>query len=77
MSQYPRTKKLVTPKNKSSSKKQVSLRSKPSYTGGVNLTPLISALLLAGIKLALEQKKKTKKVTDNSKSKTKPLRRTI
>lgn len=29
-------------------------------TGGVNLTPLISALLLAGIKLALEQKKKAK-----------------
>ena len=28
--------------------------------GGVNLTPLISALLLAGIKLALEQKKKAK-----------------
>ena len=35
---------------------------KPSSrkTGGVNLTPLISALLLAGIKLALEQKKKAK-----------------
>jgi hypothetical protein len=47
-------------------------------TGGVNLTPLISALLLAGIKLSLEQNKKTKKVTSNSKStKTKPRRRTI
>jgi hypothetical protein len=47
-------------------------------TGGVNLTPLISALLLAGIKLSLEQNKKTKKVASNSKStKTKPRRRTI
>lgn len=50
----------------------------PSHTGGVNLTPLISALLLAGIKLSLEQNKKTKKVASNSKStKTKPRRRTI
>jgi hypothetical protein len=47
-------------------------------TGGVNLTPLISALLLAGIKLSLEQNKKTKKVACDSKStKTKPRRRTI
>ena len=47
-------------------------------TGGVNLTPLISALLLAGIKLSLEQNKKTKKVASDSKStKTKPRRRTI
>lgn len=38
------------------------IKRKPSSrkTGGVNLTPLISALLLAGIKLALEQKKKAK-----------------
>ena len=36
--------------------------------GGVNLTPLISALLLAGIKLSLEQNKKAKKNTDASKS---------
>lgn len=36
--------------------------------GGVNLTPLISALLLAGIKLSLEQNKKAKKGTDASKS---------
>ena len=36
--------------------------------GGVNLTPLISALLLAGIKLSLEQNKKGKKGTDASKS---------
>ncbi len=49
-----------------------------SHTGGVNLTPLISALLLAGIKLSLEQNKKTKKVASNSKStKTKPRRRTV
>ena len=47
-------------------------------TGGVNLTPLISALLLAGIKLSLELNKKTKKVASNSKStKTKSRRRTI
>ena len=36
--------------------------------GGVNLTPLISALLLAGIKLSLELNKKTKKSTDATKS---------
>ncbi len=42
--------------------------------GGVNLTPLISALLLAGIKLSLEQNKKAKKNTDASKS-TKSKRR--
>ncbi len=33
------------------------IRKRPRSVGGVNLTPLISALLLAGIKLALEQKK--------------------
>ena len=54
--------------------------------GGVNLTPLISALLLAGIKLALEQKKKaksanavnaaktTKSATSKSTKATKPLK---
>lgn len=35
--------------------------------GGFNLTPLISALLLAGIRLSLE-KKKDKKITDERKS---------
>ena len=35
-------------------------KAKARSVGGVNLTPLISALLLAGIKLALEQKKKAK-----------------
>ena len=52
--------------------------------GGFNLTPLISALLLAGIKLSLEQNKKNgtngtksnkdKKITDARKS-SKPKRR--
>lgn len=54
--------------------------------GGFNLTPLISALLLAGIKLSLEQNKngangtrgtksnKDKKITDARKS-SKPKRR--
>ena len=56
---------------------RLSSQSSP-HKGGVNLTPLISALLLAGIKLSLEQNKKTKKVASNSKStKTKPRRRTI
>jgi len=43
---------------------------KPKSVGGVNLTPLISALLLAGIKLALEQKKiaKTSKATKTAKT---------
>jgi len=41
--------------------------------GGFNLTPLISALLLAGIRLSLE-KKKDKKITDERKS-SKPKRR--
>jgi hypothetical protein len=41
--------------------------------GGFNLTPLISALLLAGIRLSLEKKKgangtKDKKITDERKS---------
>lgn len=45
-------------------------------TGGVNLTPLISALLLAGIKLSLEQNKKTKKVASKStKTASKPKQR--
>lgn len=48
-----------TPKSTPKSKKS---------RGGVNLTPLISALLLAGIKLSLEQNKKGKKGTDASKS---------
>jgi hypothetical protein len=52
-------------------------------TGGFNLTPLISALLLAGIKLSLEQNKngtkgtkgtKDEKITDGRKS-SKPKRR--
>ena len=36
--------------------------------GGFNLAPLISAILLAGIKLSLEQKKKNKKLVENSKT---------
>ena len=71
------------PRKSPSSKNDVSSKNsnnsnKPKSTGGVNLTPLISALLLAGIKLSLEQNKKSKKVADGRKStKTKPRRRTI
>ena len=48
------------------------IKRKPSSrkTGGVNLTPLISALLLAGIKLALEQKKKAKAAKTTNAAKT-------
>jgi hypothetical protein len=42
----------------------------PKSVGGVNLTPLISALLLAGIKLALEQKKIAKKAKASKATKT-------
>jgi hypothetical protein len=70
----PSSKNDVSSKNSNSSNKSKSNKS----TGGVNLTPLISALLLAGIKLSLEQNKKSKKVADGRKStKTKPRRRTI
>uniref|UniRef100_A0A6C0KA34 Uncharacterized protein n=1 Tax=viral metagenome TaxID=1070528 RepID=A0A6C0KA34_9ZZZZ len=56
------------------------IRKRPRSVGGVNLTPLISALLLAGIKLALEQKKKAKaskaaKAAKGSKAKTASGRR--
>ncbi len=65
-------------KNSKDSKYSKSSNKSNKSTGGVNLTPLISALLLAGIKLSLEQNKKTKKVACDSKStKTKPRRRTI
>uniref|UniRef100_A0A6C0LC88 Uncharacterized protein n=1 Tax=viral metagenome TaxID=1070528 RepID=A0A6C0LC88_9ZZZZ len=65
-------------KNSKDSKYSKSSNKSNKSTGGVNLTPLISALLLAGIKLSLEQNKKTKKVASNSKStKTKPRRQTI
>lgn len=59
------------------------IKRKPSSlkTGGVNLTPLISALLLAGIKLALDKKKKANaaKTTKSAKAAkaakaTKPLK---
>ena len=56
------------------------IRKRPRSVGGVNLTPLISALLLAGIKLALEQKKiakasKAAKAAKASKAKTASGRR--
>ena len=53
------------------------IRKRPRSVGGVNLTPLISALLLAGIKLALEQKKiaKASKAAKGSKAKTASGRR--
>jgi len=56
----PKAKKAVAKpkKNEKNAKKAV---------GGFNLTPLISALLLAGIRLSLE-KKKDKKITDERKS---------
>jgi hypothetical protein len=62
----PKAKKAVAKpkKNEKNAKKAV---------GGFNLTPLISALLLAGIRLSLEQKKGTK-ITDERKS-SKPKRR--
>jgi hypothetical protein len=47
--------------------------------GGFNLAPLISAVLLAGIKLSLEQKKianKNKTTKTNTKSKTKTKTKT-
>jgi hypothetical protein len=53
------------------------IRKRPRSVDGVNLTPLISALLLAGIKLALEQKKidKASKAAKSSKAKTASGRR--
>ena len=50
-----------SPSNSPSSKNNPNPNNKLTpLVGGVNLTPLISALLLAGIKLALDQKKKAK-----------------
>ena len=72
-----RSKRIIRPRPPKTKKLNKSDKSDRS-TGGVNLTPLISALLLAGIKLSLEQNKKTKKVASNRKStNTKPRRRTI
>lgn len=56
-----------------------SVKSKKT-TCGDNLTPLISALLLAGIKLALDKKKKSKASATTIKAKTvsaSRLRKTI
>ena len=59
---------LSSVSNHSKQSKSTPNRKSKKSRGGVNLTPLISALLLAGIKLSLEQNKKTKKGTDASKS---------
>jgi len=66
-----RTLSSVSNNSKSNSKSKSNPTPAPKSNkskGGVNLTPLISALLLAGIKLSLEQNKKAKKNTDASKS---------
>jgi hypothetical protein len=60
-------------------KKNPSVKSNPkskAKKGGFNLAPLISAVLLAGIRLSLEQQKianksKTSKTKSKSKTKTK------
>lgn len=65
----PKAVKAVKPKKDAKKAKKA--------VGGFNLTPLISALLLAGIKLSLEQNNKDnkgKKITDERKS-SKPKRR--
>ena len=45
-------------------------------TGGYNLAPLVSALLLAGIKLSLEQNRKLGDKRKTSKSTSSPKRKT-
>jgi hypothetical protein len=65
---------ISKPKTPSSSSQNSPTNSRlspnPKSVGGVNLTPLISALLLAGIKLALEQKKIAKKAKASKATKT-------
>ena len=64
---------MPTPKKKLKSSVIPKPKNKPKK-GGFNLAPLISAVLLAGIKLSLEQKKisnKNKTTKTNTKSKTK------
>jgi hypothetical protein len=60
---------------KSKTQKSSKVSTTKSTTGGYNLAPLVSALLLAGIKLSLEQNKKIgdkrKASTTKSKRKTK------
>ena len=58
-SQQSPTNSRLSPNPNNNNNQSVS-RNKPKSVGGVNLTPLISALLLAGIKLALELKNRAK-----------------
>ena len=52
-------------------KKQLNVKKiarSPPILGGIDLTPLISAILLAGIKLSINQNKQNKNVVEKSKS---------
>ena len=52
-------------------KKQLNIKNiarSPPILGGFDLTPLISAILLAGIKLSINQNKQNKNVVEKSKS---------
>ena len=69
-------KKKSTIKPKASVKRPAKAAKEGTKKGGFNLAPLISAVLLAGIKLTLEQKKlankcKPSKTTSKTASKTK------
>jgi hypothetical protein len=61
---------------KSQTKKSSKVSTDKSTTGGYNLAPLVSALLLAGIKLSLEQNRKLGDKRKTSKSTSSPKRKT-
>ena len=75
-SQQSPTNSRLSPNPNNNNNQSVS-RNKPKSVGGVNLTPLISALLLAGIKLALELKKKAKTAKAAKTTKASRRRKTI